>query len=283
MRVLGLLVLFLLAACSPQATPTGESSPPLPPPPVPASPEAASPSGPLTEDAWKVWKGPVLAWRAAVLGLLTDESDPLGLADEERRTLLRTLMRRGVATEMVDFRVARLHAAAPEGWPDSEEPVPWDQAPEDLLLSALDALPASAPAAEPEPYPAALLERKQRLEGDTVDRLERSEDPPAWEESMPEGATRDLRQVAVALPDIMAPLQGEAAARAHAELRAMREPLVELQGAWEELTRLALATPERRQQVAARAETLAAGPVDLQQVNDAVAVWMEKTLRESRP
>lgn len=308
MKSLALLMLLLVTGCSlsgerpalppPPGAEVASGSPALEADPQPApesmpplegsEPEAgASPAGPLTEGTWDLWTGPLLPWRAAVLGLLTRDGNPLELTAEENQALRQALLQRGVATEMLDFRLSRLYLLNPEQWPKSDAgPMgPRNQAPEELLLEQVEkvlpelAVAAGGAKAEAAPYPQALQEQRRHLESGTVPALDTSSEPPQWHQDFAEDASHDLRHVNATLTILLTPLEGQAAAQARAELLAMKEPLQELQESWTTLTRLATKTADREQKVHDLATEEQTRPVDMVQVNDGAARWMERNLR----
>lgn len=274
---LWLAFLGLLSGCTaPQPPPAGGGSPaavttpataPGAPPatgsPVPF--DSASPAGPLTESIWAHWQGDILPWRAATYRMVFDVQNPLGLTEAEQREALAGLMRWKPAHGRYMFRMAELYEMAEDRWPDSSEENYGGarQTPEEYLISQIDkVLPvlqeqAGGEKAEAKPYPEKLGNLKQ------ADKIEMFPDVPSWEKTVPREKQLDLAPLGVILPSLAEDWHGAEAARAAAELEAMKVSLREQIEGWDTIHRVATGNPQRVSLIQARAQQLASEKIDM--------------------
>lgn len=244
----------------PGTTPLG-ASPVVPP-------EDARPMGPLTRSMWSHWDGDILPWRAATYQLVFDVDNPLGLSPDEQKKAMDGLMRWKPAHGRYMFRMAELYELGKDRWPEGSEGHLGGarQAPEEFLIAQIDrTLPelrkqAAGARAEAKPYPEKLAKLKQ------ADKIEMFPTIPSWEKTVPREQQLDIAPLGVVLPGLARDWQGEQAARAAAELEAMKVALDEQIEGWDTLHSVATAKPERVARIRERAEQLASGKVDMMAV-----------------
>lgn len=217
--------------------------------------------------------------RSAALLLLTDPANPLRLSEQEQAELVRLLDAQSDARDQWNFRMTRLYVATKgEGWlpvRDVSGSPPSNRHPEIMLLETIQELrPKLVEAAgglreEAAPYPEVLQDPQAE---DPTAAYE--SEPAEWEKDVPADRRQEVFTLALVLPSVVAPLQGQQAAEALAELEAMDAPLKKVAEAWERILDVATRTEERKTQVAARALDLARKPQDWDAVRRQAGEWL---------
>lgn len=272
MRLVLLLALLLATGCT-VADPDLKAPPPVsvggsvPASPLPSPSAAYTLPGndrPLSQRVAGTFAGSKQVWRVSTLDVLVDPANPLRLAPAEAQRLRESLSTLLAAEDEVAARSALLAQVLSDTW-----------RPPELNLATAAPMPEDGFEAL---YPLVVKKLEERAAGKTakagalapVPEEAADDAEPIAEDEFP----RRPDEIAAGLERLAPGLAPEAAARALAELQAMRPPVQRMAAAWEEILDLT-ASPERTALLGERAKALTGRTYDSMDTTDRVRAFVQ--------